>query len=369
MTDQKAQVKANGQDDRNEPSARLCAVGGLDCGRQKKLWGGMCRAHKFYADAPACIEEGCDIRPTAEANKFVKGRCPKHDQQFRAAAKRAAQGSCRVGENCGPQSRLIDGLCRKHWTLLGTFGSFEVPVCEEPDCEVSADTDPSGSFKAGRCNMHYLRLRRAIQRAEELGDRLCLRCGKDMSTGRRNAKYCSNECMAAASNERNIEEIRMRGRLGEALRKALKLHNEGSEPFTTDEAVALLERLGFRCTYCGGTFEPSEMHLDHIVPLRRGGPHALYNITAACWGCNGSKKDRPLLLEWAPPLLGGKPRRDPTAPRGRRRNPWVPGQWRDEHGPLPSVLALASEHPELLRAIQVTEKFFRNQGQEAERAS
>ena len=95
-------------------------------------------------------------------------------------------------------------------------------------------------------------------------------------------------------------------------------------------------------------------------PLHKtsGGPHALYNITPACSACNAAKKHRPLLIAWAPPILGGKPRWDKSAPRGKKGNPWVPSTWRDANGPLPSVVEAAQPYPELLRAIQVSEDFY-----------
>ncbi|WP_354227229.1 HNH endonuclease [Arthrobacter bambusae] len=68
----------------------------------------------------------------------------------------------------------------------------------------------------------------------------------------------------------------------------------------------MVERLEYRCTYCGRVTEPENLHMDHIVPLHQtsGGPRALYDITPACSGCNSSKKHRPLLIAWAPALLG-----------------------------------------------------------------
>jgi 5-methylcytosine-specific restriction endonuclease McrA len=341
----------------------LCSVGKEECGPQKRLRDGMCRHHRFYADAAPCIEQDCDMVPTTSANKFVGGRCPTHYQRFRTAQKAAEAGEqvCRVGVDCGVQNKLYEGLCRKHWNLWETYGTFEDPVCMEEDCEVTADTDPSKQFKSGRCNMHYLRFTRALDRARELGLRLCPHCGSDMSTARRNAKYCSVKCTQDASNARNVENIRLRGRIGGALRKAQKLENPGSVPFTVAEWLELAERLEYRCTYCGRVTEPEDLHMDHIVPLHKTsrGPHALYNITPACSGCNTAKKHRPLLIAWAPLLLGGKPRRDKNAPRGKKRNPWVPSDWRDADGPLLCVLEAAQPFPELLRAIQVSEDFYR----------
>jgi 5-methylcytosine-specific restriction endonuclease McrA len=340
----------------------LCSVGKEECGPQTRLHDGMCRHHRFYADAPPCIEPDCDMVPTASANKFVGGRCPMHDQRFRKAqrAVEAGEQKCRVGVDCGAQNKLFEGLCRKHWNLWETYGTFEIPVCMEEDCEVTADTDPSKQFKAGRCNMHYLRFTRALARASELGLRLCPHCGSDMSKARRNAKYCSVKCTQDASTARNIVNIRIRSRISAALRKAQKLDNPGSVTFSVADWLDLAERLEYRCTYCGRVTEPEDLHMDHIVPLHKtsGGPHALYNITPACSACNTGKKHRPLLIAWAPFLLGGKPRWDKSAPRGKKGNPWVPLAWRDANGPLPSVVETAQPYPELLRAIAVSEDFY-----------
>lgn len=303
---------------------------------------------------------------SVECRTAVAERATREAEAKSATA--AAPKTCPVGGNeCGPQVRLYGGLCSKHYYRMAKWGSYELadPVCEEPNCEISRSTDPSGAFKSSRCNMHYLRRRRAVERVATLGQRICPQCGTDMSTARRNSKYCSSRCTQAASAAKNIKVIRMRIRIAGALRKARKLNNPGSAPFSVEAWVALAEKLENRCTYCGKTVDPSDMHMDHIVPLRRGGPHALFNMTLACAGCNVSKRDRPLLFEWAPVLLGGKPRWDKSAPRGKRGNPWVPAAWRDENGPLPSVLAQAKDHPELLRAIRVTEAFFNGQGEAA----
>jgi 5-methylcytosine-specific restriction endonuclease McrA len=322
----------------------------------------MCRHHRFYADALPCIEPDCETVPTATANKFVAGRCPMHDQKFRAAQRAAKKTglTCSVGEGCGVQNKLYEGLCRKHWNLRDTYGSFEIPVCMEEDCGITPETDPSKQFTAGRCNMHYLRFRRALERAAELGHRLCPHCGSDMSTARRNAKHCSEKCTRDANNARNIAKIRIRKRISEALRKAQKYNNPGSVPFTLEDWLELAERLEYRCTYCGRVTEPEDLQMDHIVPLHRtsGGPHALYNITPACSGCNAGKKHRPLLIAWAPPLLGGKPRWDKSAPRGKKGNPWMPSAWRDSNGPLPFIWEAMEPYPELLRVIQVSEDFY-----------
>ncbi|MEO1503139.1 MAG: HNH endonuclease [Pseudomonadota bacterium] len=58
---------------------------------------------------------------------------------------------------------------------------------------------------------------------------------------------------------------------------------------------AVIQRDGYRCAYCEKQcYSP---HVDHIVPVSRGGTHDLSNLTVACPACNLSKGDK-LLSEW-----------------------------------------------------------------------
>jgi 5-methylcytosine-specific restriction endonuclease McrA len=44
------------------------------------------------------------------------------------------------------------------------------------------------------------------------------------------------------------------------------------------------------CQYCGQRFAPSQLTMDHLVPLARGGTSSKGNIVPACLKCNQSKK-------------------------------------------------------------------------------
>lgn len=44
------------------------------------------------------------------------------------------------------------------------------------------------------------------------------------------------------------------------------------------------------CHYCDGKFPPSELTMDHIVPLSRGGHSTKGNIVPCCKACNNNKK-------------------------------------------------------------------------------
>lgn len=52
----------------------------------------------------------------------------------------------------------------------------------------------------------------------------------------------------------------------------------------------VLERDGFRCTYCGGDGDEAPLHCDHVIPRSRGGKSTPDNLVAACRRCNSSKR-------------------------------------------------------------------------------
>jgi len=44
-----------------------------------------------------------------------------------------------------------------------------------------------------------------------------------------------------------------------------------------------------RCQYCGGRFSTSDLNLDHVVPLSRGGKSTWDNVVCCCVRCNSRK--------------------------------------------------------------------------------
>lgn len=46
----------------------------------------------------------------------------------------------------------------------------------------------------------------------------------------------------------------------------------------------------FRCQYCGGRFDTSELTFDHVVPRARGGRTTWENILSCCVRCNTRKR-------------------------------------------------------------------------------
>ncbi len=54
----------------------------------------------------------------------------------------------------------------------------------------------------------------------------------------------------------------------------------------------VFKRDGFHCRHCGATKEETTLHVDHILPVSRGGTDTMDNLQTLCEACNLSKSDR-----------------------------------------------------------------------------
>jgi hypothetical protein len=77
--------------------------------------------------------------------------------------------------------------------------------------------------------------------------------------------------------------------------KALRRSAEERGSISDRDWLRLLRWWDHSCAYCGAT--PPHLHIDHVIPISRGGQHSLGNVLPACRTCNSSRSDR-LLVEW-----------------------------------------------------------------------
>lgn len=82
----------------------------------------------------------------------------------------------------------------------------------------------------------------------------------------------------------NPDKVRVSSSRSRARRKAAPV-----EPFTVAQWNEVVTRYGGLCAYC--RVKPWE-HQDHVVPLSRGGKHAITNVVPACADCNQKKHAR-----------------------------------------------------------------------------
>lgn len=82
--------------------------------------------------------------------------------------------------------------------------------------------------------------------------------------------------------------------LSRAKRRAI-LRDTDRREVTDRDWRRLCARYRNRCAYCESD---APLTMDHVIPLVRGGRHAIGNLIPACGSCNSSKNSR-LLIEWA----------------------------------------------------------------------
>ncbi len=61
------------------------------------------------------------------------------------------------------------------------------------------------------------------------------------------------------------------------------------QPIKKSVRFAVLSHAGFKCAYCGAAPPDVLLHVDHIVPVAKGGSNDIANLTAACVACNIGK--------------------------------------------------------------------------------
>lgn len=77
--------------------------------------------------------------------------------------------------------------------------------------------------------------------------------------------------------------------------------NEASRPREKAKRKSLrsvrgrvFEKSNGKCAYCDSQLiESGNWHVDHVVPISRGGADEIENMVAACHRCNTKKSDKP----------------------------------------------------------------------------
>jgi 5-methylcytosine-specific restriction endonuclease McrA len=144
----------------------------------------------------------------------------------------------------------------------------------------------------------------------DLSPRPCERCGTVFTPKQSTSVFCSRLCSRRVSyrryRERRIAAAAAWARANPELRAAIaaqyKVARRAWEQLNPDsvgiaprEWRKLVRHYRHRCAYCGGN--DGGIHMDHVIPLSRGGRHAIGNVLPACQGCNLSKGAK-LVAEW-----------------------------------------------------------------------
>lgn len=157
--------------------------------------------------------------------------------------------------------------------MLTTLPSTETTHC--PGCRRDL---PDGAFaKNGQCRRKRCGSCENAARARPERRQTCA-CGAPKRPGR-GQLYC-DPCAAAARARR-----RRRATDCELRRHAIKT---GAHAEDVDRAV-VWERDEGICGICGAAADPGDWHLDHVIPLARGGAHTMGNVQVSHPVCNMRK--------------------------------------------------------------------------------
>lgn len=115
---------------------------------------------------------------------------------------------------------------------------------------------------------------------------------KHLASRRRRYQLQAEQRRAEAKAWRaaNPEKVRIQWKVRQARERCA----EGNH--IPDDIRALYQLQNGHCAYCGITLH-HKYHVDHIMPLSRGGSNNPDNLALACRSCNLSKKDK-TVIEW-----------------------------------------------------------------------
>jgi hypothetical protein len=89
---------------------------------------------------------------------------------------------------------------------------------------------------------------------------------------------------------RPMARIDSRGWLEWHLHRGQDPHRRGGIPPEIRRAV--INRDGHVCGICGSAVEPTDVHLDHVIPYSRGGPTTAENLRVTHSKCNLQRGNR-----------------------------------------------------------------------------
>ena len=148
-----------------------------------------------------------------------------------------------------------------------------------------------GRFCSTACAQAWRSVRRDVRAQLDHDDGLhetkCVVCSKAFMVAVWNCTTCSDECTQRLKAQRKL-----RARSTRRVRE-ISAYVEDVNPQSVFEAD------GYRCHICGQMTDKDERvphprapTVDHVLPLAKGGLHALFNVRTACFICNSTKGDR-----------------------------------------------------------------------------
>ena len=230
-----------------------------------------------------------DVRPISCGNKPASPiqfcevcQSPFAQRNAKRHSKYCSEG-CRWQQNLKHAKARRAALPKKPRALLSAKYPCTCEVCGHDFMAKTAKARICGK----RCgNAKYLGL--TVAPFQIMNPRPCLACGARFKpTVNWRAKFCSKACREKSPA---IRTYRAKARV---LRRELVADGDDVDPFY------IFERDKWTCNCCGaksskslrGKRHPRAPHLDHIMPVSKGGEHTKENLQLLCRTCNLSKND------------------------------------------------------------------------------
>jgi 5-methylcytosine-specific restriction endonuclease McrA len=136
----------------------------------------------------------------------------------------------------------------------------------------------------------------------------CAWCGKTFSVDRSqlSSLTCSGECNRQRAKKKDAESFQKikhtaRYVVANRLRRHLRRSRERKFPKQLNyfEWISKVKsKRNFVCYWCKEKKSTKHLHIDHIVPISKGGTNDVSNVCASCASCN-MRKGSKTLKEWA----------------------------------------------------------------------
>lgn len=138
---------------------------------------------------------------------------------------------------------------------------------------------------------------------DKWGARVCRQCKRDRHKAWRQANpdydrerkdrwESANPERVRATNQKAGRKWRAANREAERTRWHRRRSRLLDQWLEDVDRLVVYDRDGGSCHICGAFVPEDTFTLDHIVPLARGGPHAMNNVAVAHLSCNASKGAR-----------------------------------------------------------------------------
>ena len=182
-----------------------------------------------------------------------------------------------------------------------TAAVYDVRMGNSKVCKVCNEAKPFEAFSPRRANSDGFETRckkcYAAYRKEYLNNNPDVAANRRVDSRERGRVKRSTpegrRAVAEATSrwrENNRDRARALSRAQYGKREALK-NGSSSRSVSTEEARRII---GQPCANCGAA---ENIHIDHIIPLSRGGAHSIGNLQPLCAYCNISKGNS-LQIEW-----------------------------------------------------------------------